>query len=166
METRTHRQGQQNFGSMAASFLQPIQDKQAQKRRKKWKPDFSRFKLKCYYKDGNTSIHYSYDIYHRYNNKIKSVILDENEGLTKLVTYINSVQHKIKTAVIWVTFEKEKGTDEARYNYEVWKLCNRSGSPAPEITKSARIYFADGKLNIDILKLEQLEKIERSAANV
>ena len=159
--TTSLRSGQTTLGSLASSFLSPIQEKQKAKR-KKWIPDFARFKLKCYYKDGNASVHYSYDIYHKYENKIKQTITDEGEGLNKLITYINSVQHKIKTAVIWVTFEKEKGVKEAMYNYEVWKLCNRSGSPEPEITKSSRIYFADGKLNTDILKLEQQQKNERS----
>jgi len=151
---------QVTFENLTASLLAPIQEKQKQKKRNQWKPEFSRFKLKCYYKDGNASVHYSYDIYHKYTAGIKTIITDENEGLTKLITYILSVQHKIKTAVIWVTFEKEKGTDNAQYNFEIFKLLGRI-SGEPTIKKTDKLFFNNGLLNMEILKLLKIQQIER-----
>jgi hypothetical protein len=159
METTNQRSGNLNLNDLAAQFLKPIQAKEDKKKRNQWKPDYSRFKLKCYYKDGNASVHYSYDIYHKYENKIKNVIHDECEGLTKLITYILSVQHKIKTAVIWVTFDKEAGTDKAQYNYEVYKMLSKSFND-PLIKKSDKIYFIEGKLNTQILKLAAMQETE------
>ena len=159
METTNQRSGNLNLNDLAAQFLKPIQAKEDKKKRNQWKPDYSRFKLKCYYKDGNASVHYSYDIYHKYENKIKNVIHDECEGLRKLITYILSVQHKIKTAVIWVTFDKEAGTDKAQYNYEVYKMLAKSFND-PLIKKSDKIYFIEGKLNTQILKLAAMQDME------
>jgi hypothetical protein len=163
MEINTKNQ-KISFENLTASLLAPIQEKEKQKKRNQWKPEYSRFKLKCYYKDGNASVHYSYDIYHKYTAGIKQVITDENEGLTKLITYILSVQHKIKTAVIWVTFDKEKGTDQAQYNFEIFKLLGRI-SGEPTIKKTDKLYFKEGKLNLDILKLLKLQQIEKGGSN-
>ena len=71
-----------------------------------------------------------------------------------------SVQHKIKTAVIWVTFEKEKGTDHAQYNFEIFKLLGRI-SGEPTIKKTDKLFFNNGLLNMEILKLLKLQQIER-----
>lgn len=158
MQTITKNK-QISFENLTASILDPIQDKQKQKKRNQWKPEYSRFKLKCYYKDGNASVHYSYDIYHKYTAGIKTVITDENEGLTKLITYILSVQHKIKTAVIWVTFDKEKGTEVSQYNFEIFKLLGRI-SGEPTIKKTDKLFFKEGFLNMEILKLLKLQQIE------
>ena len=160
MEINTKNQ-KISFENLTASILHPIQDKQKQKKRNQWKPEYSRFKLKCYYKDGNASVHFSYDIYHKYTAGVKTVITDENEGLTKLITYILSVQHKIKTAVIWVTFEKEKGTETAQYNFEIFKLLGRLNSD-PTIKKTDKLFFNNGLLNMEILKLLKMQQIEGS----
>lgn len=144
MQTQ-QRSGQTALNSLVNSIVQPIEQNRAKTKRNKWKPEYARFKLKCYYKDGNTSVHYSYDMYHRYEAGIKQHITDENAGVTKLFSYIASVQHKIKTCIVWVTFEKEKGTENARYNNEVFKAVTRNGLFITE--RNCKLIFENGKLN-------------------
>ncbi len=139
------RSGQTALSDLASKIMQPSEQNKAKTKRNKWKPEYARFKLKCYYKDGNTSVHYSYDMYHKYEAGIKRHVTDENEGVTKLFTYILSVQHKIKTCIVWVTFEKEKGTETARYNNEVYKGVTRNGTFISE--RPVKLIFENGKLN-------------------
>ena len=156
MDTKTHRM---NIGDIANKIMQPIQQKQATIKKQSWKPKYSRFKLKIYFKDGNQKVFYSYDIFNRYESGIKKVVTDEQTGIEKLFSYIASVQSNIKTACIWVTFAKEQGTDNATYNCEIYKGVNKiTGWETPT---NEKLHFANGFLNTDILKLQQMEKIER-----
>jgi hypothetical protein len=127
MKTINARIGQFSLESIATELLRNSNNHQHKKKTASYKPQFARFKLKCYFTDGNTKVFYSYDTHHKFTNGVKSVVNNENEGVTKLFTYVMSVQSNIKTAIIWVTFEKEKGTTDARYNNEIYKGVNRNG---------------------------------------
>jgi hypothetical protein len=155
METKTHKI---NIGDIANKIMQPIAQKQATIKKNSWKPKYSRFKLKIYFKDGNQKVFYSYDIFNRYESGIKRIITDEQVGIEKLFSYIASVQGSIKTACIWVTFQKEQGTDCSQYNFEVYKGINKiTGWETPT---NHQLHFANGFLNIDVLKLQAMQKIE------
>jgi len=81
-----------------------------------YKPEHARFKLVIWFKDGNTRYYYSYD------NKTyeKERIIDEYEGLKKLLRLINKYQGKYKNAFIYATLDQDKKT-VSNYNCEIIK---------------------------------------------
>jgi len=150
-----------SISSIGQLVMQTTLQNRAKTIKNKWKPEFSRFKLKCYYKDGNSSVHYSYDMFHKYTAGIKQRITDEQEGLTKLLTYIFSVQHKIKTAVIWLTFEKEQGTEKSKFDSEIYKGVTHNKTDKFETILMQKLIFKnDGTLNLEIAKMQIVKHLE------
>jgi len=152
------------IAALSAQAMAPMFQKRAAATKKKYKPEYSRFKCKCYYKDGNTGVFYSYDTHHKYKDGQKTIITNESEGLTKLLTYIHTKQHAIKTAVIWATFQKESGTDTARYDNEIYKGVNKNNTFETLVNRKLHFNTSDNKnnfyLNTDILKLQLMAEME------
>lgn len=89
-----------------------------------YKPDRARFKMKIWYRDGNSRVYYSFDSVH---DGAKGAHVDEWNGLKKLIrlAHVHHVDH-IKTCVIWATVATDPQTVLDHYNYEVFKV-TRSG---------------------------------------
>lgn len=166
MKTTTHTHTKQtlNIGDITNKIMQPVTEKRHTIKRNTWKPLFSRFKLKIYYKDGNSKTFYSYDIFNRYQSGIKEVVTDEQTGYQKLFAYITSVQSSIKTCCIYLTLEKEQGTQNAKYEHEIFKGVNTT--KGWESRKNERLFFKDGFLASDIFKMQLMEQMEKGVKNV
>lgn len=151
-QTRT---GQTGIATIAAQILRPIEQKEAKKAATKYKPTHARFKLKIYYLDGGAKSFFSYDMFHKYTNGIQTKVTDEETGYTKLFAYLAKISTNIQTAILYCTDEKEKGTDAARYNFEIYKCVHRGAGV--EVIKNQRVYFANGYCQTKILQLQEME---------
>jgi len=82
-------------------------------------PMTARFKMKIWYRDGNSRTYFSYD---RVVSANKSHT-DEWEGLKKLIR-LGHVHHaqEVRTLVIWATGEQTPLTTSATYDYEIFKV--------------------------------------------
>jgi len=112
-----------------------------------YKPQQARFKAVIYRKDGLTRYYYSYDN-KTYN---KERLVDEYEGLLKLLRLINKYKGEYKNAIIYTNLEADKPTT-ANYNYQVAFFDYFGNSK----TNNAVTFMTKGKdnlLNIDHLKL-------------
>ena len=81
-----------------------------------YKPTEARFKLVCWFKDGNTRYFYSYD--NVYINK--DCHLDEWNSLKKLIRLLNQFEGKYANAIIYANLEEDRST-KSNYNYEILK---------------------------------------------
>jgi hypothetical protein len=81
-----------------------------------YKPDFARYKLVVWFKDGNKRYFYSYDNKH-YKDQ---VICDEYESLLKLLRLVHNYQDKYKNAILYTTLDQDKKVS-SNYCYEVIK---------------------------------------------
>jgi len=123
METRN---GLNSISGVLNNAMKQVNTKQYEKKKNSFKPKFARFKMKVWYKDGNTQVMYGYDFYNQYSNGIKNVITDECLGLSKLKNYITKNNSFIRTAMIFTTIEKEKGTEQSRYDILIYKGVSRN----------------------------------------
>lgn len=132
----------QHFSALVNYVLQPVRKYQQKKARKQFVPERARFKMKLFYLDGNTSVHYSYDFYHVYTDGVKKRQCDEATGLIKLMRYLQKVNGKFISAVIWCKLGHDTSTELQAYNCEIVKYVrNRE----PQIDK--RINFVNGQLD-------------------
>lgn len=117
--------GEKNhFAALIESVQAPVRSYHHKQARTFYKPDFARFKLKVYFRDGNGKVMFSYDTYKKYVEGKKTTVLDEREGLIKLVRCVNKYQKsdRLISAVIWACVTPEKNTKESLYNFEVVKF--------------------------------------------
>ena len=111
-----------------------------------YKPQQARFKAVIYRKDGEARYYYSYDN-KTYN---KERLVDEYEGLLKLLRLIHKYKGQYKNAIIYTTLEKDKPTT-ANYNYQVAFFDffgNSKENNAVNFVTKGR----DNLLNLDFLK--------------
>jgi hypothetical protein len=80
-------------------------------------PDYARFKLVIYYKDGRSRWYYSYDLIKFQNN----AHLDEFESMKKLLRIVKNNHGQYKTAIIYATIEPKPEVKKCNYNYMVAK---------------------------------------------
>lgn len=117
-----------------------------------YKPENARFKLAIYFKDGNTRYYYSYD--NKTHNKIR--VVDESEGLMKLIRLIEKYKGKYKNAIVYATLDKNKPTT-SNYNCEVIKYNMYDIS----LTNKHINFKVDGKFIIfDIERMLYLNKLK------
>lgn len=125
-------------------------------KRKQSKPEFARFKLKFWYLDGNTSVHYSYDYTYRYPNGQQITVYDEHRGFWLLIKHIRELkaQDLFKTCVIWSNNDDcNLSTDSGRYDYCVAKSYRqRDGRTHPNLV------FIENKENNLLLPLGLRER--------
>lgn len=93
----------------AQRVKRPYNRKQPYKSRK---PKRARFKAQFYFKDGNSTIKYSYD----YINTAKGVLVDEWRGLNKLEELINKWRKDIATVTIYFNPDTHPQTADKNYN--------------------------------------------------
>lgn len=90
--------------------------------RKSTKPRWSRFKLKFNYRDGNMSVHFSYDWMNDYSTGMKKNIDNEQLGFSKLLLLVekNRVKDTYNDATIFMTLSIKKDTDVKDYDVPVY----------------------------------------------
>lgn len=149
MQNNTPRTGPTNLGELFRAALDPINKAQQKKKRSQFKPDYARLKLKFFYRDGNHSVHYSYDFIYRYENGAKTKVSDEELGYVKLLKLIQKQREAdtFITAVIWANVSDNLSTDSGRYDYEIVKAVR---GKEPVLNKAVR--FHKGKLDINAVK--------------
>lgn len=136
------------IGDLFNKSLHQVNVNQAAKRRAKWKPEFSRFKLKFYYRDGNESVHYSYDMYHRYQDGVKIRETDEATGLTKLLRCIEkqTANDSFISAVIWTKLSQDTSTSVDNYHFEVYRFVRKK-----QVQACKHLHFENGRLRWELL---------------
>jgi len=112
-------------------------------------PYTARFKMKIWYRDGNSRTYYSYD-------QIRTSagnITDEYEGLKKLVR-LGHVHHKqeVKTLVIWANVEPTPLTSSNGYDYEILKITYKG-----ELTRPGVSFRNNAAEKSTILKYDQIK---------
>jgi len=126
-----------------------------QKGRECERPDFSRFKLKIWWRDGNDNVFFSYDYDYHYPNGIKTRKSDDEKlGLWKLLKYLGEQKQAdtFRTAMIWMSFDTRPATASSSYDFCIAKsLRGQKGKKLPELT------FENGKVNMNLLR-ESLDK--------
>lgn len=117
-----------------------------------YKPEHARFKLAIYFKDGNTRYYYSYDN----KNYEKERIIDETEGLKKLIRLIDKYQGRYKNAIVYATLDPGKPTI-SNYNCEIIKYNIYGVSQTNKFVN----FTVDGKNVIfDFKRIEYLQKFK------
>lgn len=112
-----------------------------------YRPDTARFKLVVWFKNGKTRYFRSYDS-KQYNNK---TLIDEHQGLIKLMKFANDLKGQYKNAIIYATTDEKKNFVESNYNIEVIKLdiyCNQKTNKF--------VTFANDQENV-LLNVKQIE---------
>jgi len=80
-------------------------------------PQYARYKLVIYFKDGRSRWFYSYDLI-KFQN---STHLDEFESLKKLLRVVKNNAGNYKTAVIYATTEPKPEANKSNYNFMIAK---------------------------------------------
>jgi len=99
-------------------------------------PKRARFKLRVFFLDGNAKSFYSYDLVNGPDGKY---ILDESEGLQKLMTLVNKFSGKFKTALIYATLDRKpstQGNGRSDYNADVGKFTAHASVLNPTVVFS------------------------------
>ena len=100
--------------SKASEQVRSYQTKQATST--VYKPEQARYKLVVWFKDGNKRYFYSYD-----NKHFKDrVLVDEYEGLLKLLRLVHNYKDTYKNAILYAIMDEKKPT-AGNYNFEVIK---------------------------------------------
>lgn len=82
-----------------------------------YKPAQARYKLVIWFKDNNKRYFYSYDNKHY----LDRVIIDEYEGLLKLIRLTHKYKNSFKNAILYATMDPGKET-KSNYCVEVLKV--------------------------------------------
>ena len=80
-------------------------------------PQYARYKLVIYFKDGRNRWYYSYDLIKFQNSKH----LDEFESMKKLLRVIKNAAGSYKTAIIYATTDPKPEVGKSNYNYMIVK---------------------------------------------
>jgi len=106
-----------DFSSVLIESVQPVRNYEKKVETNIYKPEQARFKLVIWFKDGNRRYFFSYD-----NKHFKDrVIIDEYEGLLKLIRLANKYKGTFKNAILYSTIDVQKET-KSNYYIEVFKV--------------------------------------------
>ena len=106
----------QDFSNVLKESLAPIRNYE-KKSDNIYKPDQARYKLVIWFKDGNRRYFFSYDNKH-YKD---TVIVDEYEGLLKLIRLTHKYKDTFKNAILYATMDQDKQT-KSNYCVEILKV--------------------------------------------
>lgn len=106
-----------DFSSVLTESVQPVRNYEKKVETNIYKPEQARFKLVIWFKDGNRRYFFSYDNKH-YKDQ---VIIDEYEGLLKLIRLANKYKGTFKNAILYSTIDLNKET-KTNYYIEVFKV--------------------------------------------
>ena len=144
---------------LRAAFDKSAQDPRNYNRKKAvndfYTPDYARYKLVIYYKDGRSRWYYSYDII-KFQGGSR---LDEYESMVKLLRIIKNNAGLYKTAVLYATTEEIPEVKKVNYNYEIAKY-NFYGT----YVSNKYVAFLPGETDfkLDLIKLKVgTKKIEK-----
>ena len=113
--------GSGSIRDLIGNALEPARSYRAKVKKHNYKPKRARFKAKFYFRDGNEAVFYSWDTISRSKDGRKFKELNEEIGLFTLHRLTQKYEGKFITCMIWLTFDREKETDNSKYNYEVCK---------------------------------------------
>jgi hypothetical protein len=120
-----------------------------------YKPEFSRFKLVMWFKDGNTRYFYGYD-----NKQTSSgVHCDEYESLMKLFRMVHKFKGSYKNAIIYATINPLKATAARGYDWEIikWDMYeNKKANPVINFLNEGKNVILD----LQKLKNQSNQKIK------
>lgn len=106
-----------DFSSVLIESVQPVRNYEKKVETNIYKPEQARFKLVIWFKDGNRRYFFSYD-----NKHFKDqIIIDEYEGLLKLIRLANKYKGTFKNAILYSTIDVQKET-KSNYYIEVFKV--------------------------------------------
>lgn len=131
-------------------FTQAMQiNYNAKSYRKSQKPKWSRFKLKFQYKDGNQSIHYSYDWNADYTGGMKKYKDDEQLGFSKLILLIDKMRQKdcYNSATIYMTLSDKKDTSINDYDVSIGYI-----QRGKDISIDNRLKFENNRVVLNLFK--------------
>ena len=131
---------------------EPRQYNRQQTPDKFYTPEYARFKLVIYFKDGRSRWFYSYDL-QKFQN---SQHLDEYNSMVKLLRIVKNNAGNYKTAILYATINPKPETCSADYSYMIAKYdfyCNCLTNPMVNF----QVIGSDNKL--DLLRLSQGSKI-------
>lgn len=129
-----------------------------QHKKKRVKPEYSRFKMKIYWRipdyddpDKNGQPMYSYDYFYKHIDTGKIRVENEREGLAELINEARKQRaaDSFVSLVIWCCVRNEKHTATSQYNCEVVKMIRNKS----QIWYNPTLEFIDGKLNLKKIKL-------------
>lgn len=119
-----------------------------------YKPEKARFKLAIYGKNGINRYYYSYDT----KTFEKQYLVDEYEGVMKLLRLVNKNIGSFKFAVIYACIDNEKLTDKVDYNYQVSKI-DMTGKIYSNPKAIFKNVDKNTLLDVDYLKIYGTKKI-------
>lgn len=119
---------------------------------KYYQPEYARFKLVIYFKDGRSRWYYSYDL-QKFQN---SQHIDEFNSMVKLIRIVKNNIGEFKTAILYATSELKPATASANFNYMVAKW-DWYGNSLENQFINFRLHGADNKL--DLYYLSQGQKV-------
>jgi hypothetical protein len=111
-------------------------------------PEFARFKLVMYFKDGRTRWYYSYDTI-KFQGGARC---DEYESLVKLLRIVKNNHGEYKNAIIYATVDEIPEVKKVNYNYEVAKF-NFYGQHTENEYVTFKAGATDFKMDLGKLKL-------------
>jgi len=117
----------------------------------KYKPDYARFKLVCWFNDGNKRYFYSYDNKH-YNNQVAG---DEYAAFIKLLRLTSKYDGKFKNIIIYATLDPYKPTS-SDYNCEVLKIDMYGNKKA---NRSANFLTLDKSVIFDVQRMKNVGQL-------
>jgi len=136
-----------DFSSVLIESVQPVRNYEKKIETNIYKPEQARFKLVIWFKDGNRRYFFSYDNKH-YKDQ---VIIDEYEGLLKLIRLANKYKGTFKNAILYSTIDVKKET-KSNYYIEVFKVDiygnQKTNKAVSFITENKNVILDLKRLNI------------------
>lgn len=112
-------------------------------------PPVSRFKCKVWFLDGNKKCFYSYDTKQTTNGQ---TIVDQWEGLMKLMRMIEGWKGRYKTVMIWANLDPVPMTELNKYDYLVHKSTRYTNETAD------LNFHVSGELDVERIKYAQAKQ--------
>jgi macrodomain Ter protein organizer (MatP/YcbG family) len=129
-----------DFSNVLKDSLSPIRSYE-KKSDNIYKPDQARYKLVIWFKDNNKRYFYSYDNKHY----LDRVIIDEYEGLLKLIRLTHKYKDTFKNAILYATMDQDKQT-KSNYCVEILKVDiygNKKTNPVASFKNENNNVFLD-----------------------
>ena len=129
-----------DFSNVLKDSLAPIRSYE-KKSDNIYKPDQARYKLVIWFKDNNKRYFYTYDNKHY----LDRVIIDEYEGLLKLIRLTHKYKDTFKNAILYATMDQDKQT-KSNYCVEILKVDiygNKKTNPVAGFKNENKNVFLD-----------------------
>lgn len=152
MESKIFEAAFKDFRGAIEAAAQPVRNYQRKTDAPSFKPEHARFKLVVWFNDGNTRYYYSFDN-KSYN---KELIVDEFEGMKKLIRLIDTYKGKFKNAIVYATIDPEKSV-KSNFNCEILKY---NMYHAMKANKHATFKDVEKNIIFDFERMKYLNKFK------